>query len=113
VVVVKSERDMKEMMRSLGKYVMKKKLEVNVEKTTMLVFNKRKRKSDENEWKWEGRKIERVQQGVREVHDRGDSGVPGERECKREKEREMMMWERGERKQVLDGRREKKVQDVL
>jgi hypothetical protein len=29
---------MKEMMRSLGKYVRKKKLEVNVEKTQMMVF---------------------------------------------------------------------------
>jgi Leu/Phe-tRNA-protein transferase len=48
------------MRRSLGKYVRKKKLEVNVEKTKMMVFNKRKRKSEENEWKWEGRKIERV-----------------------------------------------------
>jgi hypothetical protein len=28
----------------------KKNLEVNVEKTKMMVFNKRKRKSEENEW---------------------------------------------------------------
>jgi predicted nucleotidyltransferase len=45
VIVAKSEREMKEMVKSLGKYVRKKKLEVNVEKT-------RKRKSEENEWKW-------------------------------------------------------------
>jgi hypothetical protein len=32
----------KEMMKSLGKYVRKKKVEVNVEKTTMIMFNKRK-----------------------------------------------------------------------
>jgi hypothetical protein len=32
------------MIKSLGKYVRKKKLEVNVEKTKMMVFNKRKRK---------------------------------------------------------------------
>jgi hypothetical protein len=38
--VAKGEREMKEMM-SLGKYVKKKKLEVNVEKTKMMVFNKR------------------------------------------------------------------------
>jgi hypothetical protein len=39
---------------------------------------------------------------------------PGERECKREKDNiEIQMWERGERKQVLNGRRGKKVQDVL
>jgi hypothetical protein len=40
--VAKSEREMKEMLKNLGKYVRKKKLEVNVEKTKMMVFNKRK-----------------------------------------------------------------------
>jgi hypothetical protein len=49
VIVAKNEREMKEIMRSLGNYVRKKKLEVNVEKTKMMVFNKRKRKSEENE----------------------------------------------------------------
>jgi hypothetical protein len=44
---------MKEMMRSLGTYVKKKKLEVNVERT-------RKSKNEESEWKWEESKIERV-----------------------------------------------------
>jgi ribosomal silencing factor RsfS len=44
VIVAKSEREMKEIMRNLEKYVRKKKLEVNVEKTKMMVFNKRKRK---------------------------------------------------------------------
>jgi hypothetical protein len=43
--VAKSEREMKEIMKSLGKYVRKKKLEVNVEKTKMMVFNKKKRNS--------------------------------------------------------------------
>jgi hypothetical protein len=38
-------------MKSLGKYVRKRKLEVNAEKTKMMVFNKSKRKR--NEWKWE------------------------------------------------------------
>jgi hypothetical protein len=60
VIVAKSGREMKEMMKSLGKYVRKRKLEVNVENTKMKVFNKRKRKSEENEWNWEGTKIERV-----------------------------------------------------
>jgi hypothetical protein len=55
VIVAKSEREMKEMMRSLGKYVRRKRVEVNVEKTKMMVFHKRKRKSEENEWKWERR----------------------------------------------------------
>jgi hypothetical protein len=62
VIVAKSEREIKEMMKSLGKHVRKKKLEVNVEKTKMMVFNKRKRKSEENEWNWEGRKIARVKE---------------------------------------------------
>jgi hypothetical protein len=51
---------MKEMMKNLGKNVRKKKLEVNVEKANMMVFNKRKRKSEENEWNCEGRKIKHV-----------------------------------------------------
>jgi hypothetical protein len=55
VTVAKIE---KEMMRSLGKYVRMKKLEVNVEKAKMMEF--KKRKSEENEWKWKGRIIERV-----------------------------------------------------
>jgi hypothetical protein len=46
VIVAKSEREMKEMMRNLEKYVRKKKLEVNVEKTKMMVFSKRKRKNE-------------------------------------------------------------------
>jgi hypothetical protein len=33
---------------------------VNVEKTKMMVFSKRKRKNEESEWKWEESKIERV-----------------------------------------------------
>jgi hypothetical protein len=64
VIVAKSEREMKEIMRNLGKYVRKKKLEVNVEKTKMMVFNKRKRKNEESECKWEESKIrksERIQ----------------------------------------------------
>jgi hypothetical protein len=36
VIVAKSEREMKEIMKNLGKYVKKKKLEVNVETTTMM-----------------------------------------------------------------------------
>jgi spore germination protein GerM len=47
-------------MKSLRKYVRKKKLKVNVEKTEMMVSNKRKRKSEENEWNWEERKLEQI-----------------------------------------------------
>jgi hypothetical protein len=41
IIVTKSEREVKEMMG-------KKKLDVNVEKTKMMAFSKRK--SEENEW---------------------------------------------------------------
>jgi hypothetical protein len=58
--VAKSEREMKEMMKNLEKYVRKKKVEVKLEKRKMVVFNMRKRKSEENEWNWEGRKIEQI-----------------------------------------------------
>jgi hypothetical protein len=44
---------MKEMMKGLGKCMRKKKLEENVEKAKMMVFNKRKRKGEENAWRWE------------------------------------------------------------
>jgi hypothetical protein len=48
------------------------------------------------------------------VYDRGNSGVPGEREYKRKKnDGEIQIWEQGERKQVLDGRRGKKVQNMI
>jgi hypothetical protein len=44
------------------------------------------------------------------VYDRGNVGVPGKRWCKR-KENDGEMWEQGERKQVVDGRRGKKVRE--
>jgi hypothetical protein len=51
VIVVKSEIEMKEMMKNLGKYVRKKKLvNVNVKKTKVMVFNKRKKENEGNEW---------------------------------------------------------------
>jgi hypothetical protein len=44
------------------------------------------------------------------VYGRGNCEVPGEREYKREKnDSEILTWERGERKQVLDVRGGKKV----
>jgi trehalose-6-phosphatase len=49
---------MKEVMKNLEEYARKKNLKV--EKTKMMVFNTRKMKSEENEWNWEGRKIEQV-----------------------------------------------------
>ncbi|KAJ3629041.1 hypothetical protein MTP99_013464 [Tenebrio molitor] len=42
---------MNEVMKNLGKYLRKKKLEMNVEKAKMIVFDKRKRKNEENDRK--------------------------------------------------------------
>jgi hypothetical protein len=47
--VAKSERERKEMMKNLEKYVRKKKLEEFFEKTKMMVLSTKKRKSEENE----------------------------------------------------------------
>jgi hypothetical protein len=39
------------------------------------------------------------------MYDRGNSGGPGERECKKEKhDGEIQMWQRGERKQWMEGK---------
>jgi hypothetical protein len=52
-------------------------------------------------------------------YEKGNFRVPTKREYKREREKretndgEIQMWEREERKQILDGRRGKKVQDML
>jgi hypothetical protein len=69
---------------------------------------------DKDTDKQERRERIQMQQEVWKVYDRGNSGVPGERECKRKKnDGEIEMWEREERKQILNGRRRKKVENVL
>jgi hypothetical protein len=69
---------------------------------------------DKDTDKQERRERIQMQQEVWKVYDRGNSEVPGERECKRKKnDGEIEMWERGERKQILNGRRGKKVENVL
>jgi hypothetical protein len=48
------------------------------------------------------------------MYGRGNSRTPRERKSKRKKnDDEIQMWEREERKHVLNGRRRKKVQIVL
>jgi hypothetical protein len=81
--VANSERGMKEMMMSLGKYARKKELEVNVEKMKMMVFKKRKRK-----WKSEERKknvrCERVQDSK--------ESKQGKRMCVGNRKEKMRRW---------------------
>lgn len=62
VIVAKNENEMEGMIRNMERYVKRKKLEVNVEKTKMMVFRKGKGRSREKEWKWEGEKIEKVKE---------------------------------------------------
>jgi hypothetical protein len=101
--VAKSEREMKEMMKNLEKYVRKKKVEVKLEKRKMVVFNMRKRKSEENEWNWEGRKIEQInefkylgytfnERATGKEIVRGIWGI-GERKWKGDFRRRMMIFE--------------------
>jgi hypothetical protein len=48
------------------------------------------------------------------VYDRENSGVPGNRECNRKKnDGEIQLWERGERKHVLEVRMCYKQRDTI
>ncbi|KAH0814653.1 hypothetical protein GEV33_008138 [Tenebrio molitor] len=89
------EREMKEMMKNLGKHMRKKKLEVNVEKTKMMVFNKRKRKSEEDESNWEGK------DGRNKTRETPDYIV--RKECKRNRDTNRML----ERKEKNTEKKEK------
>jgi hypothetical protein len=58
----------------------------------------------------------KVQQGVREVYDKGNSGLPRERESTRERKmvaRYRCGNEKRGNRNVLDGRKGKKMQNVL
>jgi hypothetical protein len=104
---------------------------VNVEKTIMMVINKRKRKSEESEWNWEGRKTEQVNEfkylrytfneratdkaHIREIVRKANKEVGcvwgiGERKWRGDFTKRMMMLEsilmRGQR--VRDGRNRKR-----
>ncbi|KAJ3628875.1 hypothetical protein MTP99_013312 [Tenebrio molitor] len=58
VIGAKSEREIKEMINSLEKYVRKKKREVNVEKTKMTAFKKENERGRQNEkWNRDGRTL--------------------------------------------------------
>jgi hypothetical protein len=58
VVLAREEKGMKEMLGSMEKYMRRKKLTVNVEKSKMMVFRKGGGRRKINEWKWEKDKIE-------------------------------------------------------
>ncbi|KAH0816956.1 hypothetical protein GEV33_005835 [Tenebrio molitor] len=58
----REEKGMKEMLGSMEKYMRRKKLTVNVEKSKMMVFRKGGGRRKINEWRWEKDKIEEVKE---------------------------------------------------
>jgi hypothetical protein len=62
VVLAKEEKGMKEMLGNMEKYMRRKKLTVNVEKSKMMVFRKGGGRRKINEWRWEKDKIEEVKE---------------------------------------------------
>jgi hypothetical protein len=53
---------MKEMLGNMEKYMRRKNLTVNVEKSKMMVFRKGGGRRKINEWRWEKNKIEEVKE---------------------------------------------------
>jgi hypothetical protein len=62
VVLAREEKGMKEMLGSMEKYMRRKKLTVNVEKSKMMVFRKGGGRRKINEWRWEKDKIEELEE---------------------------------------------------
>nr|WP_255576942.1 reverse transcriptase domain-containing protein [Enterobacter cloacae complex sp. 2DZ2F20B] len=60
--LAKDECGMNEMKKNLPRYFKRNKLEVNVEKTKMMVFRKKARKGEEKVWRWEDRIIDTVKE---------------------------------------------------
>ena len=58
VLLAKSEWEMKEMIKRFEKYIKKKKMILNVEKSKIVVFKKGRRGKNKEEWIWDGAKIE-------------------------------------------------------
>lgn len=60
VLVAKSEKELKEMLKRLEKFLNRKKLKLNPEKSKILVFERGKRRK--RKWRWEGEEIEEVKE---------------------------------------------------
>ena len=61
-MVARTEGEMKEMLKTLEKYLKNLKLQLNVEKSKMVVFSKGRGKEKENDWRWKAEKIEQVKE---------------------------------------------------
>lgn len=62
VIMAKSEEGMKEMLKRLEKYLKRKKLYLNIEKSKMVCFRSGGDRKRRTEWKWEGQNIEEVKE---------------------------------------------------
>lgn len=60
VLLTKEEEEMKKMIRRLERYIKKKKLTVNVDKSKIMRFRKGRGRRKEGEWRWKGERIEEV-----------------------------------------------------
>jgi len=60
VLLTRNKVALEDMMRTLERFLKKRKLELNVEKSKIMVFN-RKRRERKKVWKWKGKEIEEVQ----------------------------------------------------
>lgn len=62
VMLAKSEESMRELMKRMKRYIRKKKLLLNTEKSKMICFRRRGGRRKKIEWKWEDQKIEEVKE---------------------------------------------------
>lgn len=57
IIMAKSEEGMKEMLKRMEKYLKRKKLYLNIEKSKMVCFRSGGGRKRRTEWKWEGQNI--------------------------------------------------------
>lgn len=57
VLIAKERKELKEMMRRLEKYLDRRKLELNADKTKVLTFKKGRGKKKKEEWRWKDEEI--------------------------------------------------------
>ena len=62
VVMAEREEEIESMIRRMEKYMEKKRLEVNVEKTKVIRFRKGGGRERVMEWRWKGRRVEEVKE---------------------------------------------------
>lgn len=62
VLLAENEEEMKSMIERLERYLDRKSLELNTEKTKILKFRRKGRKLGKRDWRWKGKKIKEVKE---------------------------------------------------